>query len=113
MCSQNQLTNILSSISQTAKSTFGEKLNAVILYGSYARGDYNSESDIDIMVLADVDRVDLFRYKKPFIELTSRLGMENDIVITVSLKDKKTFEEYAEAVPFYQAVLKEGVPIAV
>lgn len=29
----------------------GERVKKVILYGSYARGDYNSDSDIDIMIL--------------------------------------------------------------
>jgi uncharacterized protein len=32
----------------------GEKLEKVILFGSYARGDYDEESDIDIMVIADI-----------------------------------------------------------
>jgi predicted nucleotidyltransferase len=29
---------------------FGERLRAVVLYGSYARGDYHDESDIDLMI---------------------------------------------------------------
>ncbi len=29
----------------------------VILYGSYARGDYNEESDIDLLVLVDKDKL--------------------------------------------------------
>ena len=27
------------------------KLTKVIVYGSYARGDYNSSSDVDVMIL--------------------------------------------------------------
>ena len=33
------------------KRIFGNHLKTVILYGSYARGDYNDDSDIDIMIL--------------------------------------------------------------
>ena len=33
------------------KDIYAEKLAKVILYGSYARGDYSPESDIDIMIL--------------------------------------------------------------
>ena len=29
----------------------GSKLTKVIVYGSYARGDYNSSSDVDVMIL--------------------------------------------------------------
>ena len=55
----------------------------------------------------------LFRYKKPIIKATSELGLENDVVITATLKDKKTFEQYKNALPFYQSVLREGVKVAV
>jgi len=30
---------------------YGDKLKAVYLYGSYARGDYRKGSDVDVMVL--------------------------------------------------------------
>ena len=84
MCSQSKLNSILSKMAEVAKSTFGNTLQAVILYGSYARGDYDDASDIDIMIIADVDREDLFRYKKPIIKATSELGLENDVVITAT-----------------------------
>lgn len=60
-----------------------------------------------------VNREDLFKYKKLIIQVTSRLRLENDVVITAALKDKKTFEQYKNALPFYQSVLKNGVKIAV
>lgn len=113
MCSKSQLSIITSKIAKCANEVFGDKLCGTLLYGSYARGDYDAESDIDIMVLADVSREELSDFKAPFISLTSELGLENDIVITVTLKDKYTFEKYLEAVPFYQTVKKEGIPIAV
>lgn len=113
MCSRSKLENILSDVAATAKSVFGNNLQSVILYGSYARGDYSEDSDIDIMIIADVNREDLFKYKKPIIQVTSRLGLENDVVVTATLKDKKTFEQYKNALPFYQSVLKEGVRIVV
>ncbi|MBQ8209477.1 MAG: nucleotidyltransferase domain-containing protein [Clostridia bacterium] len=113
MCTKNQLTYILQRVAGTAKSVFGDKYDSTLLYGSYARGDYDSESDIDIMVLADVEREELASYKKPLIALTSELGLEHDIVITVTLKDTETFNKYLGTVPFYDAVKKEGIPIAV
>ena len=36
------------------KKIYGTYLKSVILYGSYARGDYTSDSDIDIMLLVDL-----------------------------------------------------------
>lgn len=113
MCTKNQLNIILSKIAETAKKTFGDKFDSAILYGSYARGDYDKESDIDIMILADIPREQLFNFKSAFINLTSELGLEYDVVITVTLKDTETFNKYLNVVPFYQAVKREGIPIAV
>lgn len=105
--------SILTQITVEAKNILGNSLHSVLLYGSYARGDYDDESDMDVMILVDIPREQLFLYKKPFSKLTSDLGLANDILITVTLKDRYTFEKYLDAVPFYQAVKKEGVAIAV
>jgi len=34
-------------------------LKKVIVYGSYARGDYQKNSDIDIMILVDADETEI------------------------------------------------------
>ena len=41
---------------EEAKKTYGEKLYKLILFGSCARGDFDNESDVDIMILLDVPR---------------------------------------------------------
>lgn len=113
MCSPSVLAMILAKIGKTAKDIFGNKLCHVYLYGSYARGDQTEDSDVDIMIVADVSAVELYHYKLPFIRLSSELGLENDTVITVTLKDADTFNRYRNAVPFYRNVLNEGVSVAV
>lgn len=65
------------------------------------------------MILANVPKEDLSKYKKSFISPTSELGLMHDIVITVTLKDTETFNRYIDAVPFYGNVKKEGIKIAV
>lgn len=41
----------LVSIKQSLVNLFGSELNAIVLTGSYAKGDYHSESDIDLWVI--------------------------------------------------------------
>lgn len=36
------------------KKIYGTHLRKVILFGSYARGDFRPDSDIDIMILLDI-----------------------------------------------------------
>ena len=64
MCTKNQLDEIIRKIVDFSRETFAEKFNSVILYGSYARGDYDEESDIDIMALVDFDKSELAKYRR-------------------------------------------------
>jgi predicted nucleotidyltransferase len=45
------INNILAEVKDKLKNLYGENLVEVILYGSYARGDYNEHSDIDLLVI--------------------------------------------------------------
>ena len=45
--------DILKDFTEKMEVLFGRSLNKIILYGSYARGDYKENSDIDIMILVD------------------------------------------------------------
>lgn len=44
------------------KKIYGTHLRKVILYGSYARGDFRPDSDIEIMILLNMSDVDLRAY---------------------------------------------------
>ena len=45
----DNMRDIILRFSQQVKMIMGSKLDKVILYGSYARGDYNEHSDVDII----------------------------------------------------------------
>ncbi|CUX77667.1 nucleotidyltransferase family protein [Thermococcus chitonophagus] len=34
---------------------FGGSVESIVLFGSYARGDYSEDSDIDVLIVGDVD----------------------------------------------------------
>lgn len=111
MCTQSQLHTILSAVYQKSVEEFGDKLDAVILYGSYARGDYDSESDIDVMVRVKLDSQELNNHLRAMIHCTSELGLEHNIFISLNLQELELFEKYKDALPFYQNVMKDGVLI--
>lgn len=112
MCSKNELQIILSEIAAAAKETFGEKLDSVILYGSYARGDYTPESDVDIMILVrGIAPEELWKYRSSITSKSSELGLEYNLVIVPLIKDVDIFNKYMGVLPFYQNVDKEGIRI--
>lgn len=112
MSLNNRLDVILKSVADEANRVLGDKLDAVVLYGSYARGDYDDESDIDIMIRIDCPIESLEDYGEAFDLISSRLSLENDITVSIILRDKETFFRYKNALPFFSNIEKEGVKIA-
>ena len=46
--------NVVDLFVQEIRNVLGEDLKKVIVYGSYARGDYREGSDVDVMVLTSL-----------------------------------------------------------
>ena len=112
MCDKSTLESVLSAVAQQARATFDSALKSVILYGSYARGDYDAESDIDIMLLVDMPAAKLSAYRKAIIKRLTDLDLEYGVFTSVKLQDLATFEKWKDTLPFYQKVLSEGVQIS-
>ena len=111
MCDREKLNVILKEAYKGLEKIFEGKLEAVILYGSYARGDYDEESDIDIMALVDFDKAELAKYRRKVSEFACDIDIEYDVLLSVKLQDKVTFEKYKSALPYYINVAREGVEI--
>jgi len=112
MYMQNQLNTILNRIAFEASDIFGDRLHSVILFGSYARGDYDEDSDIDIMLLADVKPEELLKYRSAVNKLSGILLHDYGILVFIVEKDLTTFNRYADVLPFYQNIRKEGIKLA-
>lgn len=112
MCTKKQLDEIIGRIVSFSKDIFGDKFQNVILYGSYARGDYDEESDIDIMIMVDMSREELQKYRTVFSKFFSDINLENEVFLTSKLQSQSYFNEWQNAIPFYQNVIKEGVVYA-
>lgn len=112
MCTKNQLDEIIGRVVAFSKEVFGEKFQSVILYGSYARGDYDEESDIDIMIMVDMSREELSKYRSIFSEFFSEVNLENGVFLTSKLQSKSYFNQWQNVMPFYQNVMREGVMYA-
>lgn len=51
------------------RKIYGNHLKQIILYGSYARGDYRDDSDIDLMVLVDLPEGEMDCYSDELSEV--------------------------------------------
>ena len=88
---------------------FGDKLCDVYLYGSYARGNYNKYSDIDILITVNMTDKQLMKYRTIISHINSELSLKYDIVVSITTESTKQFNKFTEFVPFYMNVKSEGI----
>ena len=112
ICDEKKLKTICNITNEKMYEIFGDKLISVILYGSYARGDYEDFSDIDIMALVDMEKLELGEYRRKVSSFSSDIGLEYDVLLSIKLQDKKTFDEWQNVLPFFMNVKKEGIVIS-
>ena len=86
---------------------YGDRLKAVYLYGSYARGDYRQGSDVDVMILLS-DYRNYWEELRRSTELASDISLEYDV--TVSRLIMKEIQWKESDMPVLRNIHKEGVP---
>jgi len=102
------LEELKTDVERAAKELLGAELSKVILYGSYARGDYDYESDIDFALLSAIPNKNIPNYNEKMGEIISELSIKYGIVISIIIISTETFNEYKDVLPFYMNLQNEG-----
>ncbi len=105
----NKIDNILKQFIVEVSNLIGDRLKKVILYGSYARGDYDKNSDLDIMILTDFNDDELVKYRIKIRNLACDLELKNDITISPIVRNIEKYNNRIDIIPFYMNVQREGV----
>ena len=84
-------------------------LKKIILYGSYARGDYRENSDLDIMILTDLTDFEIVRIRTQIWDIAYDIGLDNDVIISVVIKNVNDYNYWSDTLPFYMNIQKEGM----
>lgn len=101
------ISHIVQEFKKALQGLYGDRLRDVVLYGSYARGDYHDESDIDLMVILTDDRVNIIDEVFTISPLISDFIVEYGVLISVlPVGYTKYLTSY---MPVYQAARQEGV----
>ena len=105
---ENNIDSVLASFTQKVRQIYGTHLEKIILYGSYARGTQNLDSDIDIMViLKNTESI----HEKVGLVGSVITEMKEQFNVLISMI-QVTFQRYSESQRlFYKNVRKEGIVI--
>ena len=87
----------------------GSKLTKVIVYGSYARGDYNSSSDVDVMVLVKMSDNEIKKIENQVYDLAFDIEMDTGVDISPIIKNEEQYEYWLDTLPFYKNIHEERV----
>ena len=79
------------------------------MYGSYARGDYNDLSDIDIMILTDFSDMEIEEYRDKISDIAFDIELDTGYIISPIIRNIDKFNIRTSYIPFYHNVQKEGV----
>ena len=111
LCDKALLDDVTSRVCAAAKEVLGDKLRKVILYGSYARGDYNEYSDIDYFILADITQEECCDAGSDIYDRIWEYEFEQGLMISPHVTGSAIFHEYSETLPYYMNVIKEGIEL--
>jgi len=98
--------SLLPEIERKIRDCFGDKVVRIIVFGSFARGDYDEESDLDILVVVDDNNLEFYNSKR--VELTNYYLDNENILLSVVIENASIAERYKNHSPFLINVFKEG-----
>ena len=110
--SNEQINYITQYVTNAAQKICEDKLRDVILYGSYARGDYRSGSDVDIMVLVDGDDTECKHIDTELFDALHELDYQMNLLLSVVVIPYAQFNSWKQSYPLYRNIDTEGVRYA-
>jgi predicted nucleotidyltransferase len=105
----DKLNSLLPDIENVIRTAFGSKVIKIILFGSYARGDHNIESDVDILVL--VNDNDLRKYRKDRVKIITEFLEFHNLLLSIRIINAANFSTYKDVIPFYRNVMSQGITL--
>lgn len=107
-----KLDMICGKVADCYRRIYGDAVKGIYLYGSYARGDYDEESDIDFAAIVDGERLELQGKMYQLWDASAELDLAYDVVISATVIPFSEYTKYKPHLRYYQNIEKEGRRIA-
>ncbi|RRA98893.1 nucleotidyltransferase domain-containing protein [Larkinella rosea] len=97
---------LLISFKEEARRLYQDRLAALYLFGSYARGDAGEHSDVDILVVLNDKAISPFKELDAMGDFVFELELAYEKSIQIVPTTKKQFNKLAS--PLYHTIKREG-----
>ena len=75
-------------------------------------GDYNSSSDIDILVLTDYEPTEFYSILKKLSSMTYDIELDYNVILIPLINNIKNYNNEVDTIPLYANIQKEGVVLS-
>ena len=106
------ISDVMQEIAKSVRKILGNSLDSVIVYGSYARGDYSEFSDIDVMLLVSLGEEGIKKISDQISDLAFDFMMKYGVDISPVMTNIDHFNYWADNLPYYRNVRDEGVRLS-
>lgn len=94
---------------QRLQKRYGDRLGRLVLYGSYARGDFHEESDVDLLIVLTNEPEPRLQSINELVYLKYDLLIQYGVLLSAKVVSMHTLVSSKSAV--YHFIRKEGVSI--
>ena len=106
---EDELNLVLNAFVSECAAEFTSALSEIILFGSYARGDFSDESDIDVLIILDTSYAEIGNFRKRVCRIASDLDLRFNVLISPVVKSKCDYETRKNTYGFCKNVNGEGI----
>lgn len=104
-----RLKAISQDVVEAYRAIYKDDLVYVLLYGSYSRGDFTDESDIDFVGVVDADKKQINVQLDSLWDLTSEIDLNRDAVISAMAINYAAYNNSDSL--YIQNVRKDGIKV--
>jgi predicted nucleotidyltransferase len=103
----NALLAILGTVSQKIKNTY-PAVNKIVLFGSFAKGNYTPESDVDIVIVVKQINEPFLQRSDSFLDLFTEIPFDINLMVYTEEEIDKMF---ADGNSFIKNILAEAMEL--